>query len=64
MLQFQFYSADLLFHCNDICLCKPDFFVYAVAAHHLLMLGQIAQAFAFGKDDIPAVRRQFPYDYF
>ncbi|MPN37143.1 hypothetical protein SDC9_184659 [bioreactor metagenome] len=64
MLQFQFNGADLLFHGNDFRFCKPDFFVYAVAAHHFLMLGQIAQAFALGKDDIPAVRRQFSYDYF
>ena len=64
MLHLDFQFADLLFHHENRFFYFHQFIINRVIAADILVLGQIAQRFTAGYDDIPLIGSHLAGDNF
>ena len=56
------HGAETVFHINDMLLSRDQLLIDGVVSMDILVLGQVTDAFIFGKNNISGIRGQFVDD--
>ena len=59
---FMLHGAETVFHINDVLLSRDQLLIDGVVSMDILVLGQVTDAFIFGKNNISGIRGQFVDD--
>ena len=62
IFHFMLHGAETVFHINDVLFSGDQLLIDSVVSVDVLVLGQVTNAFIFGKNNISGIRGQFVDD--